>query len=509
MMQGTRDIGVRTHARGRPIGAGLLVAAAMLVACALVLVGWVGFLASDDALYSGAAEGWLARGMAYLPLDHWSVRHPVVLPIVASYAFLGRNEFSIALPTLLYWLALVGITAWQLHRRLPMTVVLATLAVLVSAPLMVVWASIASADIAETFFVALSLWVFLGAPAKSPRRMLLAGVLCAFAFLSRDTAVALVLFYAGCFALGLFGPRRDLFWVGVGAAAIVALEMAWYAVAAGDPLHRMSIALNHDSTVDRSVELAGNLLVSRAVDPLLMLLANQEFALICVLGLPAVAWCLVAAFRGRRWRSRDPATVFAAYALAWMVFFYAASSLLPLNPRYAMSAVYAMIVALAFAANDVRRAAGGMVMWAAAALLVLANAAALLVENRATTYGEKVLAEQVAQRAEKIHTDRQTAYRAQVRLEWIDRVEAVSVEAPPAGALYLRNPWRSSAWPATARLQAGAAAPTGWEVVAVYDPPARPLAAPLQALGMDRHVPAPIASRLFKPNAPVVLYRVR
>ena len=29
MMQGTRDIGVRTHARGRPIGAGLLVAAAI------------------------------------------------------------------------------------------------------------------------------------------------------------------------------------------------------------------------------------------------------------------------------------------------------------------------------------------------------------------------------------------------------------------------------------------------------------------------------------------------
>ena len=36
----------------------------------------------------------------------------------------------------------------------------------------------------------------------------------------------------------------------------------------GDPLYRFHISLNHDATIDRSLDLAGNVIVNPLIDPL-------------------------------------------------------------------------------------------------------------------------------------------------------------------------------------------------------------------------------------------------
>ena len=58
----------------------------------------------------------------------------------------------------------------------------------------------------------------------------------------------------------------------------------------GDPLYRFNISLHHNSTIDRSVDLAGNVIVHPFIDPLLVLLINQEFMLLLPIAVPLGAW---------------------------------------------------------------------------------------------------------------------------------------------------------------------------------------------------------------------------
>ncbi len=45
----------------------------------------------------------------------------------------------------------------------------------------------------------------------------------------------------------------------------------------GHPLNRWDVAFHHDSHIDRAANLEGDLLVQPAIDPLLVLLVNEDF----------------------------------------------------------------------------------------------------------------------------------------------------------------------------------------------------------------------------------------
>lgn len=216
---------------------------------ALVAKFWVGYLSSDDAAYAEAAYSWLS-GFPFVSYTHWGMRHTVVLPVAASFALFGRNDLTLALPTLLYWAGIVLFSYVFLRKFLSSRALLFGLPVLVTAPLFVIQASSASADIAETFFIGLALWLVVTSDPKAPRwgRLFWCGIVVGLAFLSRDTALSLILFLSVCAAFGWFLPRRQYVAMGAGAALVFLAETVYFAVTTGRCKSRSSMPGTDGST---------------------------------------------------------------------------------------------------------------------------------------------------------------------------------------------------------------------------------------------------------------------
>jgi hypothetical protein len=177
----------------------------------------------------------------------------------------------------------------------------------------------------------------------------------------------------------------------------------------GDPLHRYALAFNHDSTLDRAANEEGNLLVHPALDPLLVLLANNEFALLFWLAIPAA---LALRKGGMGWRRFAPV---AAMGAASFVLVALLSHKLVLNPRYftPTATAAAILVAAWLARMPARRAAaiGG------AALLL--NLAMLSLQNNHPRWPSEALAAAAADDPSRlIAADADTMFRARQRLNW-------------------------------------------------------------------------------------------
>ena len=481
--------------------------AMVVLALALVAKFWVGYLSSDDAAYTQSADAWLSD-FPYVAKDHWGMRHTVVLPIAASFALFGRNEFTAALPTLLYWAGLVLFSYGFLRRFATRRALVLALPILLTAPLFVIQSSAASADIAETFFIGLALWLFITSDPQAPkvRRLFWCGVVVGLAFLSRDTALSLILFLFGCFVFGAILPRRQFLPIAVGAALVFIAETVYFAVTTGSWLHRADTSLHHDSTVNRAVDLAGNVLVNPLVDPLLMLLANQEFALIFVLGVPLALW----GRRRMRRNDRRPMNVFGLYALFWLALFIAVGNLLPLNPRYAMSATYAvlmmvlLVVARLFETGAVRAAAALVVVFTGTNLLCLS------VENRHPIYAVDALVDYVRQHPGSVRTDPETKHRAAVQLRWQGLEGLVVAGMPRQGELFFYNPTQIRAALPGNRIdeQALLADRSHWHEVQRFAPPSRDAVRLIDLLGMRPLVPARIMDRLTRLAPEAVLYSI-
>jgi len=118
--------------------------------------------------------------------------------------------------------------------------------------------------------------------------------------------------------------------------------------------------------------------VHPAINPLLMLLINQEFGAFFWLAIPA---CIVVAIRRSiDGQARRVAMLWIWVGLTWFLFFAVNSSLLPLNPRYATPTAYGAVIATAVLLRDLWSTQR---TWAALILvgLLLTNLAAIHVEK--------------------------------------------------------------------------------------------------------------------------------
>ena len=82
-----------------------LLAAAILLA---LLLGWVGYTASDDAAYYQGAIRWLSEP-PFPGSDHWTTRFPVILTLAAALAILGKGYAALGSAALVWYFALVAI----------------------------------------------------------------------------------------------------------------------------------------------------------------------------------------------------------------------------------------------------------------------------------------------------------------------------------------------------------------------------------------------------------------
>lgn len=488
---------------------GLCIALALFVV--LVACSWVGFIGSDDVTYARGAYGWIEQ----FPFvgGHGTIRYPLTIPMALSFLTFGEHEVAMVLPSLLYLLGFLAL-AWRLTRSAAgSAAALGALALLVTSPLLVIQASIASVDIVELFFVFASFaffWTCLDEGVDRVR-LILAGVMAGCAFLTRETAIFIALFYAPLFLIGHRMRRLDYLWIALGFIAAWAVELVYLGIMTGDPLYRFNISLNHDSTIDRSIDLAGNMIVHPLVDPLLVLLLNQEFMFLFLLAIPLGAWLCVAkdVEPGRRHYVR----LVAWLGISWFLCTGAALTLLPLNPRYFMIPCVAACILTGVALVRIAARGGRAKKMAVAAMAVIfaGNFGGIYVENKDSLFGERTLAQIVAANPRAtIVTDPMTRYRADLLLRWAGAGGRVLDRPPVAGDLYFFNPSNAAKanfkMPAD-RVEAYVPDPD-WKVVGYHRVKPTYAAHIVAALGMDSVLAPRIWQKLRERHQPVTMLQV-
>ena len=118
---------------------------------ALTAWAWVGFLGSDDVTYAIGAYGWIEQ----FPFvgGHGTIRYPITIPMALSFLTFGHNEYAMVLPSYLALVALL-FCIWRsivhISGVFPANL---SLLLIVTLPLVVVQATIASVDMVEAFFL--------------------------------------------------------------------------------------------------------------------------------------------------------------------------------------------------------------------------------------------------------------------------------------------------------------------------------------------------------------------
>ena len=222
---------------------------ALLAAIFIGAVGlyWNGIGPGDAERYLRAALRW--QEGAWLGDTHWALRHLFVLPMAASFAVFGASETAALLPNLLYLALTIGVT-FRFGLRLLgardsfiAAALIATSAFFAARPL--------ELDVygAETFFAALAMWLFIAAGDSGARARMIfaAGAAAGLASTIREQSAYLLAVFALLIALERRDAARSLALVCAGFGAVIAIELAIYAYAAGDPLYRYRIDLGHRS----------------------------------------------------------------------------------------------------------------------------------------------------------------------------------------------------------------------------------------------------------------------
>lgn len=229
-----------------------LILLALLVA-ALNPIGYVGG-GGDDWHYLRAAECWAANGPC-VAHDHWTARWPLIAPMAGTIAAFGESRLVVSLVPFLYGAAALASFAYIAERLFGHAAALAGGCALLLTPAFSLSLTRPNVDMVELAWLLGALAALLGA-LSSRRRALaaLAGALLALAVLSRETSFV----FAGVAGLWfLAAPAEDkklLLWAAPGFALPLLGEMLVHWLAAGEPLHRLSLAFGHTRIV--STELA-------------------------------------------------------------------------------------------------------------------------------------------------------------------------------------------------------------------------------------------------------------
>lgn len=456
--------------------------AALLLGAALLAlwVGWTGYIASDDALYYAGAERWLVHP-PFAGGDHWSTRFPLVLAFAGVLAVEGRGFAAFATTALIFYAALLGVL-WAYARGAggPRVGWIAAL-LAATLPVVVAEATTVGVDLVEAALLLGGALALGGADGRAARGFG-AGLSFGLAVLCRET---MLLPMAGLGVLFLIGrpiPRRVLAAAGLGAALVLGLEALFQFAETGDALRRYAIAFHHDEHIDRAANLEGNLLVHPAVDPLLVLLVNNDFGLLFWL---AGAGLVLGATRRLTPARRARLTVLAAMAGASFALVSALAHKLVLNPRYFMLPALWAVVVLALWLDRL----GPRPRRAVLAAYTGVNVLMLGVANAHPRWDmEALVAAARAHPGEVVHADPVNMRHAALSL----RFAGLRNVAPGAAGLVLAP-------------EDGAHA---GRVVARYPSPPTFVGAVVTRLGLAGLTPGPVRRRLLTPSPAMVLVRV-
>lgn len=514
---------VGSEPRTSPSNRVTIVLALILVAVVILVWRWVGYQGHDDASYAAAAIEWVER-FPPLGTNHWSLRYPLVLPIAGLIAVFGLaipllaavNVAAYAGFLVVGWVAARHWFGWRA------AVALTLIGILV--PQFPVQATYANPDLPEMALVMASFWlVMLARTRGGPWPMMLgAGVLAGTGFLTRETSLLLVPLYGLMFLIRPGMPRWRYLLIGVGFAAVVAIQMGWFAIQAGDPLYRLRISATHDA-VDRgalaaraagALDSEGVLSVGLIAAPFVTLFISQKFGLLFWLAIPAYV-----ALRVRR--TLGPAALsvvdWAAVGTAMSFLFVALNTdVLYVVPRYfmvtaAMAAVPLAVLAGQLSGTRPRATAAVALAFSASCglLLYLENVRPMFAEQQATAF---IAAQAAAGQPGTVYMEPETARRMAVLLAEQGLVARLSSAPPGPGVLVasktgvaaacLRNP----GCPRHEIMRAYTPDPA-WTEVARFDPPRRWIGGLLREVGLAGHIPPDILRKIEQPGTTMTIYR--
>jgi 4-amino-4-deoxy-L-arabinose transferase-like glycosyltransferase len=454
---------------------------------AALWIAWIGFLDSDDSLYYFAAVRWVDQP-PFAGDNHWATRFPVVMSFAALLALMGKGFAAFHVMSVGWFIALITITG-MFARSIAGARAGWIAAILVATmPTLATYASIVNCDMPEAVFLVGGAWV-LGSAGKASRPLhhgLYAGLSFGMAVLCRETAVLPLIGLVPVFLFGRPVRRKVLLASAAGFALILLGEAAFQWAVTGDPLRRYAIAFNHDSHIDRAANMEGNFLVHPAIDPLLVLLINDDFALLFWLGAAAVA---AGAWRFLAYGAQRRLSVFAWMGAANFLFVAVLTHELVLNPRYFALAALVMVVIVAIWLARMAPRARLLLL----AATVSANLLAMSVANNHPRW--VVDAALIAARQHPnaiIISDRETVERASLLLRFTG-LDNVRAGAPMPGKLYLAS---------------DASPPVPGTVVTHYPSPPTILGGMIEGVGLASALPGHIGKRILAPNPQATLWMV-
>jgi hypothetical protein len=508
---------------------------AFFVVIATLAMAWTGYYGSDDQAYASGGLGWLNH-FPYVGESHWTLRHTIVIPMAFFFRLFGISEFTLVLPVLGYLFALLALIYVMMSRHFDRATAAIAVVVLGTLPLMSLGATTVVPDFAEVFFCLSSLSLFFEATRSQRRNLLLvlAGVAAGFSWLTRETVVFFLLTYGLLFAAGYGVSRKYYFLMAAGFLGIVAVELVYFWAMTGNPLHRVTTdVLTHlggdtiggnkalSSGIEHAVSKVegklvgplartGNLSVNRFLDPILAVLANQEFMFLYYLAVPVAAWVAI-----RRIFTGTQAAFLGLVGLAgliWFVCLYFQIGM-TLLPRYYMLPSVALILVFAAWLRTVlwRRSPALSVVLLLG--LIATHLVGIYVDNKNPIFGERALVEFLRQTNAVVLTDPETARNGGFLYE-IAGVESRVVAGPPEpGKLFFYNPkyvtFGAMAIDREERLKRLACYQPQPEWVMVWhkDPEPRWIGQVIDGLGVSDLLPKEIYRRLVQPNFPVTVYR--
>lgn len=218
------------------------------LALVYLLINPIGFTGggADDARYLEAARCWAAEGAMCPPDNHWASRWPALLPIAAGIRLFGEGRSSIGLGTLAGWAASIALVGLLGRLWFDRPTGLLAAALFASIPSVSAWATQPSVDLIELAFQLGALALATVAYRRQSVPMtVVAGIAAALAVQSRETSLIFCAVAALAW-LALDRERRGvLLWAAAGFGGAMAVEMAAYALATGDPLARVRLSLGH------------------------------------------------------------------------------------------------------------------------------------------------------------------------------------------------------------------------------------------------------------------------
>lgn len=448
-------------------------------------IGWVGFIASDDSLYWRGAM----KLMTHPPFagdDHWNTRFPLTMVFALTLRAIGQNFAAFAVTAVLCHMLLVAMTGVFAAKVAGRTAGWIAALLTATLPVIVAQATTVSVDLLEASAVTAGIMLLTDARVGRPAylRGVAAGAMFGVAVLCRETSVLPLVGLVPLFLIGRPVPRGVLIAAGIGFAIVLGGEALYQYALTGEPLRRYAIAFHHDEHIDRAANMEGNFLLWPPIDPLLVLLVNDDFGLLF--------WLLGAALTfgaQRRWAApgRRRMIVLGAMAAASFLLVAVLVHKLVLNPRYfTLPALAAVIVVAAWAARmpPLRRTL-------LLATTISLNLLLMGVGNAHPRWQMEAMVAAAADHPREIVTgDSRDVRRALIPMLYAGRENLRYAPARPGGL----------------EIAPADAAPSG-VIVARYPSPPTRVGAILRALGLEPLVPAAIARRMFAPSPEVVLVR--